>query len=1205
MRTAGHRSLTRQSVHPGALIAMPAPRKMAWRRSTTVLIAIIILFLQLTNSQPLNTAEPGSATGTLMSLLMSRVTGPDAARHYLTVGQGKMFRLEFCPNITGPEELAPNTIVTIDYSNITNGVMFSCRLPRQPGTARRALFGDIINPPIQPTFLVYIVSFCGFSEPAIATPQSIYNLFNGTGYQGRTVEDFYDTCSYGQISPSKVDVVGPIEIPCTGSLSLNFAFPSGNTFDTKSCDDDNLLKWHFYLDALMLSSKKYAGITPTDYNHKIMLLPRTFSARIRNCNGFAGSASVGPWLRVFSNVNKYGTGLIWWSGDVVNSIEFLFHEVGHTLGMAHADVLGGCDLGDQCDNTCPMGATGGQGIRCLNAPHMWQLGWGKPKTWLDKDLRYGVVKTVTIAPQLSNKDTAVAVQIGDTRYFLSIRMNTQPYDLPFRPWENSPYLLLHSYKGTPSAPYARTILLSTTSLNGNNTDLASSLVVKFDAWDPRDGATVLVCRRLSAKEKLCGDGLDDDCDFLADEEDPDCIGRGNASGDSGDSGDTGDMGFGTVDTSNPPPPRILNQPSSGGARSPFQRQPPKSPPPRPPAPSPPSPSPPPPSPPAPSPPPPPFKRSPPPSVSPPPPPRPSSPKPSPSRPSPPTPSPSPPVPASSPLPYPRALMPPSPLTPSPAAPSQPLSPPPPSTPEPVAPLEPPTPPPPPPPPPPPDNPIAAITLQDPPPPPPPPPPPAVPQLPSSPPIVSSPPRPLLKSPPSPRPPRPPTLPRRPRLPPPPSPPSPLPPSAPPSPRPPRPPRPTPISPPPPQPPRPPPPISPPPPQPPRPLPPISPPPPQPPKPPPPISPPPPPPSPPPPNPPPPPSPPSPSPPPPPPSPPPPSPPPPPPSPQPPTPPPPPPSPPPPSPPPPPPSPLPPTPPPPPPSPPPPSPPQPLPSPPPPSPSPRSPSPPPPSPPPPSPPPPSPPPPSPPPPSPPPPSPPPPSPRPRSPSPPPPSPLPRPPSPPPPSPLLQPDLPRASRPPIVSQFSVPAPNIQPSPSSPPPPPSPLPPSPPPPSPLPPSPPPPSPQPRFPTPSTPQPPSPPPPSPLPPSPPPPSPLPPSPPPPSPPPSNPPPKGPSPPEEPPPPNVPMPPDDPSPPETITYPPPPPPARSPPGRRMPIALSRSPPIGKGTRPRPPRPPPQQPPHPPPQPPPQPPSPPVPFYPARNQWRMPRPPPN
>ncbi|GLI60838.1 hypothetical protein VaNZ11_003046, partial [Volvox africanus] len=118
------------------------------------------------------------------------------------------------------------------------------------------------------------------------------------------------------------------------------------------------------------------GIVPTDYHHKILYLPYGYT-NLR-CNGFAGTASVGPWLRQLSPVNRYGTGLIWMSGNVVNNIELLFHEVGHTLGMAHADIPGGCDLVDQCDHTCPMGATGGQGIRCMNAPHLWQLGWSQP-----------------------------------------------------------------------------------------------------------------------------------------------------------------------------------------------------------------------------------------------------------------------------------------------------------------------------------------------------------------------------------------------------------------------------------------------------------------------------------------------------------------------------------------------------------------------------------------------------------------------------------------------------------------------------------------------------------------------------------------------------------------------------------------------------------------------------------------------------------
>jgi hypothetical protein len=96
---------------------------------------------------------------------------------------------------------------------------------------------------------------------------------------------------------------------------------------------------------------------------------------------FAGTASIGPQSRMLSEVNNFGTGVVWMNGDVNLDIEFLFHEVGHNLGMAHADVPGHCDLYDQCDHTCPMGATGGQGIRCPNAPHLWQVRLELHLTW--------------------------------------------------------------------------------------------------------------------------------------------------------------------------------------------------------------------------------------------------------------------------------------------------------------------------------------------------------------------------------------------------------------------------------------------------------------------------------------------------------------------------------------------------------------------------------------------------------------------------------------------------------------------------------------------------------------------------------------------------------------------------------------------------------------------------------------------------------
>jgi hypothetical protein len=92
-----------------------------------------------------------------------------------------------------------------------------------------------------------------------------------------------------------------------------------------------------------------------------------------DCGGFSGTATPSRWSLNTTAVNDWGTSLVWWSGENFGDHEILMHELGHTYGMGHGNVIGGCDLADQCDHTCTMGATGGQDIRCFNAPHNWQV----------------------------------------------------------------------------------------------------------------------------------------------------------------------------------------------------------------------------------------------------------------------------------------------------------------------------------------------------------------------------------------------------------------------------------------------------------------------------------------------------------------------------------------------------------------------------------------------------------------------------------------------------------------------------------------------------------------------------------------------------------------------------------------------------------------------------------------------------------------
>ncbi|GLC38678.1 hypothetical protein PLESTM_000762300 [Pleodorina starrii] len=337
-------------------------------------------------------------------------------------------------------------------------------------------------------------------------------------------------------------------------------------------------KWHIWLDGW---AKKTYGINAQDYHHRVIILPNLFTLQTKGCGGWAGAASAGRWNLNTTAVNNWGSSLVWWSGDNFGRLEILLHEIAHTWGMGHANVPGNCDMNDQCDNTCIMGAREGQGIRCFNAPHNWQVGWGRPFVQLDDaGLKIGNTITVRIPNQLSTAASSVMVtgsgMAPGQRIFIAARYNVYPYDLAWQPWEDDRgFLVVHTYDGTDRIPDRATIHLGSIQVNTVWRVTNSSLVIRFDSWSNATGAVARLCRRSSDFERNCTDGLDDDCDFLADAQDPDC-----ASG------------------VRPPPP-----PSPRPPPSPPPPPPPSPPPPLPPPPPPPSPPPPPPPSPPPQPPP--------------------------------------------------------------------------------------------------------------------------------------------------------------------------------------------------------------------------------------------------------------------------------------------------------------------------------------------------------------------------------------------------------------------------------------------------------------------------------------------------------------------------------------------------------------------------------------------------------------------------
>ncbi|GIL55688.1 hypothetical protein Vafri_11232, partial [Volvox africanus] len=113
---------------------------------------------------------------------------------------------------------------------------------------------------------------------------------------------------------------------------------------------------------------------------------------------------------------------------------------------------------------------------------------------------------------------------GSMKLYVAVRINTQPYDLPYTAELNgNAFLTVHSYNGTQAQQYSRTVLLADIQIGDTYVDRISGLVVSYRKRDDTNGGVVATfCRQAAATEEICGDGLDDDCDGLADAIDPDC-----------------------------------------------------------------------------------------------------------------------------------------------------------------------------------------------------------------------------------------------------------------------------------------------------------------------------------------------------------------------------------------------------------------------------------------------------------------------------------------------------------------------------------------------------------------------------------------------------------------------------------------------------------------------------------------------------------
>ncbi|GFH30779.1 peptidase_M11 domain-containing protein, partial [Haematococcus lacustris] len=202
------------------------------------------------------------------------------------------------------------------------------------------------------------------------------------------------------------------------------------------------------------------------------------------------------------------------------------------MGLAHAssptDVYG--------DASCPMG-NAWAGPRCYAAPHQWQLGWSQPllevtsanlppSSWLTVQLPGLALQQTSVVRVLPTWNAGATTPA----YFIAYRpalghdsgLSANGYGLG-----NMVHIHTYDWPAVPAAiEWRPTLLRSLASPGAIWSDVwTSNLRVRLISLSPdQTTASVGICRYTVSYETGddCFDGLDNDCNGLTDDQDPNC-----------------------------------------------------------------------------------------------------------------------------------------------------------------------------------------------------------------------------------------------------------------------------------------------------------------------------------------------------------------------------------------------------------------------------------------------------------------------------------------------------------------------------------------------------------------------------------------------------------------------------------------------------------------------------------------------------------